>query len=57
MKTNTSVAIDKEVWQDFGRVAIIKGKTRGEILESLIKREIKENDTAIRQLKEVQANN
>jgi hypothetical protein len=57
MKTNTTVAIDKEVWQDFGRVAIIKGKTRGELLESLIKKELGEHDKAIRQLKNIQANN
>ena len=56
MKTNTSVAIDKEVWKTFGLYAIIKGKNKGELIEELIKKVIKDNDKDIQKLKAIQNN-
>jgi predicted DNA-binding protein len=57
MKKTTCITINQEVWEDLKIVAVIKSKTRGEILDSLIKKELKENEQAIRQFKEIQVNN
>jgi hypothetical protein len=56
MKKNVCVAINEEVWEDFGRYAIIKERYRGELLEELIKTVIKEHGENIRQLKKIQTN-
>jgi hypothetical protein len=56
MKKNVCVAINEEVWEDFGRYAIIKERYRGELLEELIKQVIKEDGKNIQRLKEIQAN-
>lgn len=52
-KTNTCVAVNPELWQDFKTLAFLKKKKIGQLLEELIKKEVDDNGRIIQEVKKI----